>query len=113
MPAQQVIHRGDGEVAEVLVVDGVELAVVDQVAHVGELDHGHAVVLQQGGDAGHEAVGVGHVGQDVVGVDDVAFDARLRQLTQRTALAAHGGAIGDAVEDKHPSAIEGIEDGLG
>ena len=80
VPAQQVVDRRHREVAQVLVVDGVELAVVDQVAHVGKLDDRHAVGLEQGGDAGHETVGVGHVGQHVVGVDDVGLLALGGQL---------------------------------
>ena len=63
-----------------LVVDRVELAVVDQVADIGRLDHRHAVVLEQRRDAGDEAVGVRHVRQDVVGVDDVGPAALGDQL---------------------------------
>ena len=47
VPADQGVDRGAGEVAEVLVVDRVELAVLDQVAHVGVLDRDDAVVGQQ------------------------------------------------------------------
>ncbi len=71
MAPEEVVQRGDREVAQVLVVDGVELAVVDEILDVRHLDDCNAVVLEQARDAAHEAVGVGHVGEDVVGVDDV------------------------------------------
>ena len=40
MPAEQRVDRVGREVAQVLVVDRVELAVLDQVAHVGEFEDG-------------------------------------------------------------------------
>ena len=43
-------------VAQVLVVNGVELAMVDQVDQIGAFDNRHSVVLEHGFDAGHEAV---------------------------------------------------------
>ncbi len=68
---EQILQRRDREVAQVLVVDRVELAVIDQIPHVGRFDHGDAGVFEQCGDAGHETVGVGHVCQHVVGVNHV------------------------------------------
>ena len=64
--------RGDTQVEQVLVVDRVELSVVDEVLHVGELEYRNAVGLQQGADPGHEVVRVRPVGQDVVGVQHVS-----------------------------------------
>ena len=69
--AKQPIERGQREVAQVLVVDRVELAVVEHVLDVRHLDHRHAVRLQQRPDAGDEAVQIGDVGEHVVGVEDV------------------------------------------
>ena len=40
---EQVLERREREVAEVLVVDGVELAALDHVADVGQLERRHAV----------------------------------------------------------------------
>ena len=47
VPAHEGVDRGAREVAEVLVVDRVELAVVDQVADVRVLDRHHPVVGEQ------------------------------------------------------------------
>src|SRR6185312_3752058 len=68
---EQIAQRGDREVAQVLVIDRVELAVIDEIAHVRCFDDCNTIVLQQRRDAGNEAVRVGDVGQDVVGVNDV------------------------------------------
>ena len=54
-----------------LVVDGVELDVLDEVAHVRVLDGEQAVVGEQDGEAADEVVQVGHVGHHVVGDDHV------------------------------------------
>src|SRR5687767_12255441 len=55
-----------------LVVDGVELAMVDEVPDVRRFDNGHAVVLEQGSNSGDHALGVGYVPQDVVGVNHIS-----------------------------------------
>ena len=68
--AEQLDQRMRGEVAEVLVVDRVELCVLDEVAQVGDLDDRDAIVFEDRLDPAHEAVGVGDVGQHVVAVDD-------------------------------------------
>jgi hypothetical protein len=41
--AEQALERGHRKVAQVLVIDRVELAVLDQVDHVGHLQHRDAV----------------------------------------------------------------------
>ena len=71
MPPEQVVESGQREIAEVLVIDGVELAMVEQVLQVGRLDHGDAAGLHQDGDPLDEAVEVRHVGQHVVRMNDV------------------------------------------
>ncbi len=48
MIAEKPRQRRHRKVAEVLVVDGVELAFLDQVDNVGRLDDGDPVGLQQG-----------------------------------------------------------------
>jgi len=42
---KQPVQRRDGEVAQMLMVDGVERAVVDEIDDVGHLDDGHPVRL--------------------------------------------------------------------
>ena len=69
--AHERVDRGAREVAEVLVIDRVELAVFDEVANVGVLDRDDPVVGDKGPHARDEAVEVGHVGHDVVRDDHV------------------------------------------
>ena len=63
-----------------LVVDGVELALLDQVDNVRRLDHGHTRGLQQGSDAVDEAVQIGHMREHIVGQEDIRFLALGGQL---------------------------------
>jgi hypothetical protein len=55
----------------VLVVDGVELVLLDELLQVRELDGDNTLGPEQRGDASDEAVQVGHLGQDVVADDQV------------------------------------------
>src|SRR6266540_971044 len=68
---EQAGQRRQGEVAEVLVVDGVELEPGDHLAEVGHLDDRRAALLEQHGEPRDEAVQVGHVREHVVRVDHV------------------------------------------
>ena len=71
VPLGERLDRQTRVVEEVLVVDRVERAAVDQVPHARVLDGDQAVVGEEVGHAGHEVVGVGNVGHHVVGDDDV------------------------------------------
>ena len=72
VPSEQVIERGDRKVAEVLVIDRVELAVLDQVDHVGHLENRDpAGLLQQNGYPRHQAIEVRHMGEHVIGDDQI------------------------------------------
>ena len=68
------------EVREVLVIDGVELVLVHQPHQVRELDGDHAARLEQGLDARHEVVELGHLGEHVVADDQVGLPAGGGQL---------------------------------
>ena len=82
MAAEQVIERGHREVAEMLVIDRVELAVLDQVDHVGHLEHREAVrLLEQNRDPRDQAVQVRDVGEHVVGDDQIGGAALGPQST--------------------------------
>src|SRR4051812_2809482 len=65
---EKAIERGGGEVAEVLVVDRVELAAIEHLLYVGDLDHRNSVGAEEPGDSVDEATQVSDVRQDVVGV---------------------------------------------
>ncbi len=71
MAAEEVIERGERVVAEVLVIDRIELAVVDHLLDVRRLDHRDAVLLEEDADPLHDAVEVRHMGEHIVRVHDV------------------------------------------
>ncbi len=77
---EEIPQRGHGEIAQVLVIDRVELAVIDQILDVRRFDYRDSVILQQRRDSFHEAVGVGHVREHVVAVNDVGSLALRDQL---------------------------------
>ena len=54
-----------------LVIDRVELHIVDQVQQMREFDREHAVGLEQDRGAGDEIVDVGHMGQHVLGGEEI------------------------------------------
>ena len=94
---RQGCHR---EVAQMLVVDRVKLAVVDQILNVRDFDDDHTVFLQEDPDTFHEPVEVGDVGQDVVGDDHVRSDAFVAQprgqlITEEGAQGPNPGLLGN------------------
>ena len=84
MPCHQGVDRRAGEVAEVLVVDGVELDVLDEVAHVGVLDREDPVVGEQHGEPADEVVEVGYVRHHVVRDDHVGGPVASRIASARS-----------------------------
>ena len=103
-------------VAEVLVVDVVELVLLQQVQHVVELERSHALRLEQDGEACHEVVEVGHVGHHVVGGHQVggmahvaqlagAFTAKEHHLHGDAQLAAFLGHVGGGLHAQHGHAL--------
>ncbi len=83
VPADQSVDRAAREVAEVLVVDRVELGVFDEVADVGVLHRHDAVVGQEDGHALDEAVEIGDVGHHVVGDDHVGGPPFVAELLRQ------------------------------
>ena len=80
MSPEQGMQGAQGEIAEMLVVDGVELDPLNHLLHVWDFDHRDAVGLQQDLNAFHEPVQVGDVRQHVVGDDHVCCLAAIQQL---------------------------------
>lgn len=72
--------RRQREVAEVFVVDRVELEAAHQFEYMRNLDHGYPARFEKLRETGHETVKVGHVSEDVVGVDDVSTSALSAEL---------------------------------
>lgn len=67
----QCLDCGAGVVAEVFVVDGVELRVCDEITHIGVLHGDDPVVGQQGRHPRDEVVQGWNMSHDVVGDDHV------------------------------------------
>ncbi len=62
-----------------LVIDGVELVLCDQLQQVREFDSDDSLGSEQCAKAGHEVVEVGHVSQHVVGDEEVCLHHVSRQ----------------------------------
>jgi hypothetical protein len=77
--AQEERQAGERVEEHVLVVNRVELEAGDEVAHVRRLEDEVAALGQENLDTSQGAVDVGHVGENVVGVDHVGSDARRPQ----------------------------------
>jgi hypothetical protein len=71
MPSKQGDESGQGEVEDVLVIDGVELEVFDEVAGVREFEDDATCGSDECGEAGDEIVYVGDVGEDIVGENEI------------------------------------------
>ena len=56
MASKEVVERCDGEITQVLMVDGVEFSVVHEVDHIRRFDHRHAVRLQHATNPLNEAI---------------------------------------------------------
>ena len=101
VPIEQCVERRHGEVAQVLVVDRVELEAFDQLAHVRHLDLGDPVVGEDGRDALDEPVEIGDVGEHVVR-DHHVGSLPLRRQTVRDVDAE------ELPHGRHPDRLGGI-----
>ncbi len=72
---EEADERREREVTEMFVVNRVELAVVDHVAHVRRFHHHHAARRQQRVEAADNPGQIGHVRQHVVGMDNLGQQA--------------------------------------
>jgi hypothetical protein len=71
MRGEDILHRQQRQIIEMLVIDGVELHALDQAQQVGEFDADDTVRLEGGGQPGDEIVDVRHMRQHVVRHDQV------------------------------------------
>jgi len=112
---QRVLGREQREVREMLVVDRVELDLRHEVEQVGEFDAQGACRLEGHREPGHEVVEVGHVGQNVVGDDEIRTPAAPHQIrggfsTEEAGLRGHsarhggGGDVGGRLDAQHRDA---------
>ena len=67
MAAEQCVGTRNRKVAEMFMIDGVELAFLDQIAHIRKLDNGHAIVPEHRPDAGDKIVRIGNMRDDIIG----------------------------------------------
>src|SRR5437899_4853245 len=70
---EQRLKRGDREIENVLVVDGVEFGMFDEIDGVRKFEDDTAFWLEECFQAGDEVVGVWSMGEDVVAEDEVGF----------------------------------------
>lgn len=100
---EDVADHAEGEVAEVLVVDGVELVAFHEALEVGEFHGDGAVRLEETLHAGDEIVDVGDVGEDIVSDDEVGASvfggevvgAGDAEKSLKRGYAALNGGLGD------------------
>src|SRR5271165_4713591 len=85
MSPEKPIERGDRKIAQMLMVDGVELAVFGQSPDIGRLDDADAVRLENKREGLDEAVGVGDVGQNIIRMDDIRPHAFVTQSLRKIA----------------------------
>ena len=77
---EKAVERGQREVAEVLVIDRVELDVIDQLLEVRSFDDDDAVRFQNRLETRDDSVQIGDVGENVVGVNDICPFTVSREL---------------------------------
>ena len=99
---ENLLDGRERQVAEVLVVDGVELIALDQPLQVRELHRDDTLRGQQGAQALHEVVDVRHVGQHVVAGDQVGL-----------AVFGGNGAAGGFAEELHRGGHAALDGHLG
>ena len=75
MCGKDALGRDEREVAEVLVIDRVELILRHQAHQMRKLHRDDAALGEQQLHPAHEAVQVRHLGQDVVSDDEVGLQA--------------------------------------
>src|SRR5690348_9492393 len=73
----------EGEVRQVFVVDRVELVMLDESEQVGKLYGHQPVSLKHLLEAAHKSVEVRHMGEDVVGDQEIGSPAGFREATGR------------------------------
>src|ERR1700724_536339 len=80
MPLSEAIDRNQREVRKMLVIDGVELVLVDELLEMRKFERDHALRHQQMRHAGDKVVEVWHLCQHVVADDEVSVLAFRRKL---------------------------------
>ena len=73
VPREERLQRGEGEVEDVLVVDGVELGVLDEVHAVRTLENDATAGAQEAREPGDEVIGGRRVGEDVVAENEIGL----------------------------------------
>jgi hypothetical protein len=91
---EDAVHRSEGKVGEMFVINGVELVLRHQPQEVREFKRGNAFGLKQYGKTCDEVVDARHVGEHVVGGGEIGLFALSGQL----ACEAHTEEVLDAVD---------------
>src|SRR3989338_3524202 len=81
MRLEKGIESGQRKITEMLMIDRVKFATVDQIFHIGHFEDRHTVLLQQDADPLDKTVQVGHVRQDIVGDNNVGLFSLIAQFS--------------------------------
>ena len=63
-----------------LVINRIKFTMIHQVHHIRRFDHRHTIILENGVDAGDKTIQVRHMGQHIVGQEDICPFTRFSQL---------------------------------
>jgi hypothetical protein len=80
MFGEERLERGQGEIINVLVINGVELVFLNQIDRVREFEDDASARLEQDAESFDEIVYVGGVGENVVAEDQIRWFARGPEL---------------------------------
>jgi len=83
MLAEQSLKRSYRVIAQVFMVNRVELHMVNQVFDVVVLDDSHTIRFEQSLNSRYDPVQISHMCQDVVGVNDIRRLTTLKQLASQ------------------------------
>ena len=78
--AEEFIERRYRIITKMLVVNRIKFTMIHQIHHRRRFDHRHAIILEDGVDGGDKAIQVGHMGQHIIGQEDISPFTRFSQL---------------------------------
>src|SRR5437016_6204327 len=92
MALEQRLQRRQTEVKNVLMINGIELAVFDEIRRVGKFQDDTAMRLEQSAKSANEIIGIRRVGKDIVAEDQIRLPVRCNQsLRDRFSKKFHEG----------------------
>src|SRR5262245_38691826 len=83
VPLEQWFQRCKRKIKYVLMINGVELGVLDQLDAVGKFQDNTTIGFEERGEAGHEIVGVRRMSKDIIAKDEVSLLPLSRKLPRQ------------------------------